>query len=251
MPDDKFTAENIEKILAVGPLAVVKAYQAILKKIKEGRILTPTEVKSLGLLEKKMQSGADRRDENSTIVNSLERVAQHFDKSLRQVQRWAKQGMPGLSGGRFDLMQIEDWRRIKKGGRGPAVGSDPRNHGQPGLIHEGDKHYWDMRQKRAQAQQRELDLHQKQKKLMNLAEVEALLAPRAMAYRQGILAMQTLAPEIGLKYGLPPEAVRAIAEMIASRGREILANMLRPVVLIDGPVLAWNSEGPELTQGGA
>ena len=115
---------NIDKILALGPMAAAKAYQDILKKIKAGEILSPAEVKSFDLLEKKLQDRS-REGEDGSIVDSMDKVRRHFGKSLRQVQRWAVKGMPVLPGGRYDLLQIEAWRRRKQGGRGPAAGQRP------------------------------------------------------------------------------------------------------------------------------
>ena len=160
------------------------------------------------------------------------------------MRRWVNnQDFPKLSGRRYDLLQVQAWLDVRNGQ--PAAphrrqAADPHQTFLPQESRGKEKE--DARLKKINADIKELELKKLLRELIPLAEVEALLAPRAMAYRQGILAMQTLAPEIGLRYSLPPEAVREVAKMIASRGREILANMLRPVVLIDGPVLAWNSE---------
>lgn len=52
------------------------------------------------------------------IVEGLPAVAIHFGKSLRQVQRWARAGMPALSRKQYDLGQVRLWlqgrRRVKK-----------------------------------------------------------------------------------------------------------------------------------------
>ncbi len=47
---------DIENLLDLGPKATAKAYQDILKKIQAGEILTPPEVKSFELLEKKLNA---------------------------------------------------------------------------------------------------------------------------------------------------------------------------------------------------
>jgi len=215
---------NIEKILDLGPMAAAKAYQDILKKIKEGKILTPAEVKSFNLLEKKLQERS-REPGETNIVDSMDKVARHFGKSLRQVQRWAKQGMPILSGGRYDLMQIETWRRLKKGGRGPAARVDPWGQGQPDLVAENDKDYWDMRGKKAQAQERELNLRRKRGELVARAEVEQLFIARIMAVKQGLL---------NLSRGLPPQLIhckeeREMEGIIARAVRDLLESFSRPL----------------------
>jgi phage terminase Nu1 subunit (DNA packaging protein) len=233
-------ATVIEKLLGLGPQAVAKAYQDILKKIKEGEILTPSEVKSFDLLEKKLQGS--KAEEETSIVNSMGKVAQHFGKSLRQVQRWARQGMPVLSGGRYDLLQVEAWRRLKKGGRGPAVMSDPRSQGQPYLVAEGDKDYWDMRAKKAQAEQRELDLRQRRGELVERQEVEQLFISRIMAVKQGLLS---------LSRGLPPQLIRCKEEremegIIARTARDLLESFSRPLPESIGGA---GNGGPEVAQG--
>ena len=190
---------------------------------------------------------------SETIVKGKLAVALHFGVSERTVRRWVNNpDFPKLSGRRYDLLQVQAWLDVRNGQ--PAAphrrqGADPHQTFLPQESRGKEKE--DARLKKINADIKELELKKLLRELIPLAEVEALLAPRAMAYRQGILAMQTLAPEIGLRYSLPPEAVREVAEMIASRGRELLANILRPVTLNCGRVLEWGLESPELTQGGA
>lgn len=214
-------ALNIQKILDRGPMAVAKAYQDIVNKIRGGEILTPAEVKSFSLLEKKLQSS---KNEETSIVDSMDKVARHFGKSLRQVQRWAQKGMPVLSGGRYDIKQIEAWRRLKKGGRGPAAGNDPRSQGQPDLVAEGDKDFWDMRSKKAQALQREIDLRKCRGEMVDLAEVEQLFAGRAAVYKQSILGLEPFILAL-----LPDEERRAKAGEVRRRLWDAVVNITRPL----------------------
>lgn len=232
---------NIKKILDLGPMAAAKAYQDILKKIKGGEILTPSEVKSFDLLEKKLEGS--KAEEETSIVDSMEKVARHFGKSLRQVQRWATQGMPVLSGRRYDLLQVAAWRRLKKGGRGPAAAIDPRSQGQPNLVAEGDKDYWDMRAKKAQAEQREMDLRQRRGELVERQEVEQLFISRIMAVKQGLL---------NLPRGLPPQLIhckeeREMEGIIARAVRDLLESFSRPLPESIG---GEGNGGPEVAQGG-
>jgi hypothetical protein len=127
--------------------------------------------------------------------------------------------MPVLSNGRYDLGQITLWRSRKQGVAG--------------------KDFWDMENKRLQAEKREIELQEMQGKLIKVVTLEALLAPRAMAYRQGIVALQrTLPPRLARCMSL-----REMEAVIAQAGRELLANVLRPLTLPSGQVLAW--EAPE------
>ena len=189
----------------------------------------------------------DMAPTGDTIVKGLPAVAAHFGKSVRQVQRWVKYpGFPRLSGRRFDLIQVQAWLDARDGQPPAPRGVHQENPQQPFLSEEPQgKKREEARFKRLSADIKELELKKLKGELIPLAEVEALLTPRAMVYRQGIVSMQTLAPEIGLKFSLPPEAVRAIATLIAQRGREVLANVLRPLTLAAGQVLEWGQDLPQ------
>ena len=179
-----------------------------------------------------------------SIVRGLQAVADHFEVSLRSVQRWATDPtFPKLSGRRFDLLQVQAWLDARDG-KAPAARGGHLSDAQQPFLPEASKgkDLEEARLKKLNADIKELELKKMQGELIYRAEVEAMLAPRAMAYRQGIVAIQTVAPEIGLQYNLPPEAVRAIARLIAQRGREVLANVLRPLTLGTGPVLQWDLE---------
>lgn len=50
----------------------------------------------------------------SPIVRSLDEVGRHFGKCRRTAQRWARAGMPKLTGDRYSLSQVEAWLRSKR-----------------------------------------------------------------------------------------------------------------------------------------
>ena len=50
------------------------------------------------------------------IVNHLSQVGTHFNKSVRQVQRWVRDGAPRLSDGSFDLVQLKRWLKQRRKG---------------------------------------------------------------------------------------------------------------------------------------
>jgi len=223
MSEDPANLDN-EKLLALGPQALSKAYLEILKKVQAGTILSPSEIKSLELLEKKLkgsEESASADNSAATVVDSMDRVAKHFGKSLRQVQRWAKKGMPTLSGGRYDLMQIEIWRRLQKGGRGPEA-PDSR---QQTLIGEGDKDFQDMRAKRAMANLRDLEYRVRLGEVVERKEVEQLFVARISAVKQGLLA---------LARSLPPQLTHCqnewdMEQCILRSVRELLEDFSRPL----------------------
>ena len=90
---------------------------------------------------------------------------------------------------------------------------------------EGDKDYWDMRGKKAQAQKRELDLRQRRGELVELKEVEQLFIARIMAVKQGLL---------NLSRGLPPQLrhckdEREMEAIVARAVRDLLESFSRPL----------------------
>jgi phage terminase Nu1 subunit (DNA packaging protein) len=233
----------IENLLTLGPRATAKAYQDILTKIKNGLILSPAEVKSLSLLEAKLRGGAAEQNQEAPLVTSLEEVARHFGKVPRTVRRWINAGMPRLSNGSFDLGQIALWLGKKQGKSGGEVADGEAPAGGEGC----GKDYEDMRAKRAQADLRELQLRKLRGELIELAELEALLTPRAMAYRQGLIGFrQILAPRLAAALKLPPESMRVMNAIIDQAAREILANVLRPLTLSGGQVLEWEANRGEV-----
>ena len=244
MAEETPQPDYIQKLLDKGPQALAKAYQDILKKIQGGEILTPSEVKSFELLEKKLRGKPEEKAEptGDNIVDTLQEVARHFVKSTRTVRRWIDGGMPKLTNGKFDLGQITLWvnkKQGKSGGEGKPIDAE----GESGGAGQG-KDYWDMRVKMAQAKQRELELQLRQGELIELTELEALLTPRAMVYRQGLVALeQILSPRLAAALGLPPESMRTMNAAIRQATREILENVLRPLTLSSGQVLEW--EGPD------
>src|SRR4030042_6057260 len=217
---------NKDKLLALGPVAAAKAYQNILEKIKAGKILKPSEIKSKGLLEQRLQAPPEAKEESGPpggtgtrgdlgIVSSLAEVAAHFGKSLRQVQRWRQKGMPCLSGGRFDLLLIQSWLDQRQGVRGPGR-PGPEEKKQWNLPPESGKDFWDKEGKKWQAQQRELDYRQRKGELVERKEVEALFVARVLEVTQGLE---------GLSRSLPPQLIhcRDEREMQVIISREVRA----------------------------
>ena len=158
------------------------------------------------------------------MVDDRVDVARHFKVGERSIYRWEKAGMPVLPDGRYDLVQIALWRKGGKESNGKKASS-----GQA------------MEQERltsARADRVEMENAIRRGELIELAGVEALLAPRAMAYRQGIVALQR---------SLPPrlsqcKSMREMEAVIAQAGREMLANVLRALTLGSGQVLEWDED---------
>jgi phage terminase Nu1 subunit (DNA packaging protein) len=139
-----------------------------------------------------------------SIVKGLKAVAEHFGKSLRQVQRWVRDpSFPRLSGRRFDLHQIQAWLDHRDGrpAGGKALGEGHAQ--QPELPVQRGKDFEDARMKKARADLLELDLRQRRGELVERTEVEQLFVVRIMAVKQGLL---------NLARSLPPQLIHCLDE---------------------------------------
>jgi phage terminase Nu1 subunit (DNA packaging protein) len=164
-----------------------------------------------------------------TIVDHLELVARHFQKSLRTVQRWLRNGMPKLSGNRFDLVQIEEWLAAKDGivkpYPGPPSTSRPDDSGLSEEENNDGKDYWDKESKKYQAKARELEYRKRLGELVEKRDLESLLTSRIMAVRQGLLS---------LSRALPPQLAackneREMEPIIAKSVHNLLEAFSRPL----------------------
>lgn len=184
-----------------------------------------------------------------TIVKGTQAVADHFEVSRRTVQRWCKDPtFPKLPGRRFDLVQIRIWRDLKDGRPAAPPGrlGDAR---QPELPVQRGKDFEEQRFKRIKADREELALRRDRGELIEVAGLEALLAPRAMAYRQGMISFeQILAPKMAAALGLPPESMRVMNTVIHDVAHEVLNNVLRALTLPAGQTLKWREAPPDPTE---
>jgi phage terminase Nu1 subunit (DNA packaging protein) len=61
------------------------------------------------------------RAQPSPVVNSIEDVARHFQRTTRRIRGWVQEGMPGGLTGPWDLDAIADWRAERR----EVTGADP------------------------------------------------------------------------------------------------------------------------------
>jgi hypothetical protein len=155
--------------------------------------------------------------------------------------------MPALSGERYDLVQIEEWRRRRKGGRGPES-PDGR---QLTFAGDGDKDYWDKESKRYQAKLRELEYRTRLRELAEWKDIDQIFVARIIAVKQGLLT---------LARALPPQLIhcqdeREMEAIITRAVIGLLEEFSRP--LPDLPIGGGQLQGeyagaglPETAQGG-
>lgn len=196
------SAKKTEKILELGPVAAFKAYQNILKKIQKGEILKPQELKSKEILEEKLKSQIANLDREKaglppTIVDNIEAVAAYYGKSIRQVHRWrSMKDFPApLSGGHYDLMQIQAWLDRRRGLRRSKTGQNAEIEPESADNSEG-KDFWDKENKRFQAKMRELEYLRRRGELIEAAEVQRVFVARIMSVKQGLLSLPRSLPPL-------------------------------------------------------
>jgi transposase-like protein len=156
--------------------------------------------------------------QKATEVYGVEAAAKHFGVKPRTIQLWVKKGMP-KSGKRYDLVACEHWRRQQQERSGSAPEPDAEGYeGADGTA------YWTRREIKARAKTKELELSQRQGKLVELVEVEQLFAGRAAIYKQSVLGLEPFILAL-----LPDEDRRGKAGEVRRRLREAVENITRPL----------------------
>jgi hypothetical protein len=150
----------------------------------------------------------------ATEVYGVEAVAKHFGVTVRTVQLWVKKGMP-KSGKRYDLVACEHWRRQQQ--ERTDLKAEDREEGE-------NKAFWTLREIKARAETKELELRKLQGELVELVEVEHLFANRAAVYKQSVLGLEPFLLAL-----LPDEERRAKAGEVRRRLREAVENITRPL----------------------
>ncbi len=225
-------AEVREKLLQAGQMAKWRLYRMLVQKMSEGSI-TAGELRQYRQLEEELgreiQPPADPEPESEReIFADIEAVAAHYDKTIRTIYRWQKQGMPVLPDGRYDREAVDAWRRVKRGLAPGAVviGADGASD-QAGRERPADsgKDWWDKENKKYQARMRELDYLKRMGELIERRRVEDEFVARVHAVKQALLALER---------SLPPELVacrseREMSAVIQKMVRDILEGFSRPL----------------------
>jgi phage terminase Nu1 subunit (DNA packaging protein) len=124
------------------------------------------------------------------IVDSKEDVGSHVGKSWRTVYRWIKEGLPVLPDGKFDLEQVDEWLRRRKGAGDPSrVNNEAGKSGSGKPESFDDKDYWDKESKKQQAKLRELDYRRRTGELIERSLIEAQQIERILVVKQGLRTM--------------------------------------------------------------
>jgi phage terminase Nu1 subunit (DNA packaging protein) len=162
-----------------------------------------------------------------SIVSGITAVAEHFNRSDRQIRRWLRDGMPRLSQDRFDVLQIASWLESRRKMRRPAIHpgwTDPRQQALGDAVEPVGKDYHDERLKKAKADMAEMEVKQRRAELIAKRDIEQLWAERASAAKQNLLTFSR---------SLPPQLIHCTSEremeiVILSAVRELLLAFCRP-----------------------
>ncbi len=160
-----------------------------------------------------------------TKVYGLEAVAKHFGVSLRQAQRWAKlPGFPKTENRWYSLVAIGMWREEQKSAPKNAndEGQDPDDDGV--LPQPGTKKFWELEDKKFQAQTRELEFRRRQGELVERQEVEQLFVARIVAVTQGLESLARALPPL-----LVNKSEREMEPVIARQTRALREMFSRPL----------------------
>lgn len=172
-----------EKKLSVVDVARRKRQVYLLEKLKNDKPLTRAELNELEKYEVNLPEG---------VVATQEEVARVFGVSTRTVQYWGRDGMPVRPDGTYNLLEIENWREIKKNG-------SPKK---------GEKDVWQSKLSEVRYKKELLAYRKELGELVSSEDVERGMVTRIMIVKRSLLVLPTkLAPILSMK---EPREVEAI-----------------------------------------
>lgn len=169
-------------------MAKKKRHTHLLEKMQKSKALTQAELKELAKFEGGQISPG--------IVENLSQVAKVFKVTYRTVQRWAVDGMPATSDGKYDLTEIQAWKLA----RADKTGSKKNI----------DKEKYEANFRKYKALLAEIDYRTRLGELIPRDEVESGRVQRILAVKTAFLSLpQTLAPQL---VGLDARQIMAIMD---------------------------------------
>lgn len=97
--------EKKNKKANVVEMAKKKRHISLLEKMQKGKALTSAEIRELAEFEK--------GEKKPNIVNTKKEVAVSFDVSVRTITNWMQDGMPVRKNGRYDLLEVKNWKIMR------------------------------------------------------------------------------------------------------------------------------------------
>lgn len=183
------SAEEIEKILRAGSLAKVKLYQDILKKIKDGKSLNASEMRSLHILEKGLEAQTCSPD-LPRVIQSFEEAAIYCGFSKRTLSHHIGKGNLRQNGdGTFDREELDRFLSNKKGRKRKAKSGDPKD-----ISVERDMA--DLRWRIAKAMREEILVDQLKENLVPREDIAKEWAARVAEVTAGLSALADRLPGV-------------------------------------------------------
>jgi len=98
--------EKTNKRTNVVEMAKKKRHISLLEKMQKGKALTKAEIRELSEFEK----GAKKPN----VVNTKKEVADSYNVDPRTITNWVQSGMPVRRDGRYDLLEIKNWKLTRE-----------------------------------------------------------------------------------------------------------------------------------------
>lgn len=100
---------GLDEILELGKRAKLKVYHDFLQQIKEGKSLSPGELRVFNALEAEFEQAEQAKKTPVNLILSTSQVAAFFDVTRHAVQKWLKAACPKIKHGQLDLKAVFDW----------------------------------------------------------------------------------------------------------------------------------------------
>lgn len=133
------------------------------------------------------------KEQNPYVVDRIEDVADKFSVSTRTVGYWKRDGMPQTEDGKYDIRDIQEWRRNRKGRPGP----DEEKQGELEL--------WQTLERKQKALKAELEFKKLKGELIPREQVERGLIEASTVIKRSLINMpREIVPKL---LGLNPKQI--------------------------------------------
>lgn len=183
------STEEIEKILRAGSLAKVKLYQDILRKIKDGKSLNASEVKTLHILERELEAQTNSPD-IPRIIQTYSDAASYCGFSKRTLSHHIGKGNIRQNGdGTFDREELDRFLSTHKGRRKKLKTDADRD-----LI--AEREMADLRWRLARSMREEILVDQLKENLVARDDIAAEWAARVTEVTSGLSSLADRLPGV-------------------------------------------------------
>lgn len=192
--------EQQQKQIGIVAVAKKKRQIHLYEKIQKGQSLSRSELKELENFEGPPPEAG--------VVDTQEKVAHAFRVKVRTVQYWVRDGMPVRPDGKYSIMDIKDWRLVKK-----------NPNGKQQSFGWGEKEKQNATFRKFKAKLAEIEYKKAIGDLIPRAEVERGRIERIQTVKKALLALpKRMAPQlVGLE-------ARELETVLKERMEEIITD---------------------------